>query len=201
MSTFADNLKSLRKSFFLSQAAFADKMQVAQSTVSMWEKGMRTPPQKVLCEIADFFSVSVDSLLGNENIPLLGRGLAPILGTVRAGLPIFAEQNFDGYIGLSEENADSSFFALRVTGDSMNKVGILDGSLVVVRRQSNIENGSIAVVLVDDNEATVKKVYINGPVVTLMPCSTNPFYVPKDVDTRVSDLRILGKVEEVRISL
>ncbi|MBO4868794.1 MAG: transcriptional repressor LexA [Clostridia bacterium] len=81
----------------------------------------------------------------------------PIIGSVAAGLPIFAEENFDGYIDFKADGYDQSkLFALHVKGESMIDAGILDGDLLIVAATDYAENGDIVVALVD-NEATVKE--------------------------------------------
>ena len=81
----------------------------------------------------------------------------PIIGSVAAGTPIFAEENFDGYVDFRAEGYDrSKLFALHVKGKSMIDAGILDGDLLIVNATDYAENGDIVVALVD-NEATVKE--------------------------------------------
>lgn len=102
----------------------------------------------------------------------------PILGRISAGLPIYAEQNIEGYT-LTDLNHGAEYFALRVSGDSMNAIGINDGYLIIVRRQERVENGEVAVVMVGDEDATVKRFYATDSTVTLMPQSTNPIHQPQ----------------------
>lgn len=95
----------------------------------------------------------------------------PILGQVAAGLPILAEENFDGYIDFCPSrtvDARSELFALLVRGESMIEAGILDGDYVIVSRTSYVENGDIAVALIED-EATVKTFYRENGVFRLQP--------------------------------
>lgn len=124
----------------------------------------------------------------------------PILGRISAGLPIYAEQNIEGYT-LTGLNGGGEYFALRVTGDSMNAIGINDGYLIIVRRQDEVENGEVAVVLVDGDDATVKRFYATDTTVTLMPQSTNPKHQPQIYDLRQTSIRVLGKVVKVEFTL
>ena len=80
----------------------------------------------------------------------------PIVGTVAAGQPILAEQNFEGYVGYVGARGDAELFALKVKGESMIEAGILDGDLVIAEKTCYAENGEIVVALVED-EATVNK--------------------------------------------
>jgi repressor LexA len=117
--------------------------------------------------------------------PKAARSRIPILGQVAAGLPILAEQNIEGYIDFvpSEKRLAGELFALRVKGESMIEAGIMDGDYVVVCRTSYVENGDIAVVLIDD-EATVKTFYreaghfrLQPENKTMKPIITNELYI------------------------
>lgn len=109
----------------------------------------------------------------------------PILGLVTAGLPILAQENWEGTIPWEGE---ANCFALRVRGDSMVGAGILSGDLVVVRPQSDAVNGEIVVALLGE-EATVKRFHRDDSGVWLLP--ENPAYQP--IDGR--EAQILGKVK------
>lgn len=109
----------------------------------------------------------------------------PIVGLVTAGLPILAQENWEGTIPWDGE---PNCFALRVRGDSMVGAGILSGDLVVVRPQSDAVNGEIVVALLGD-EATVKRFHRDDSGVWLLP--ENPAYQP--IDGR--EAQILGKVK------
>ena len=117
----------------------------------------------------------------------------PILGKVTAGMPILAVENFEGYIDFPLMNrayAYNELFALRVSGESMIEAGILDGDIVVIKKEQYAENGQIVVALVDD-EATVKTFYKEEGHYRLQP--ENPTMDPIIVD----DVYILGRVVSV----
>lgn len=113
----------------------------------------------------------------------------PLIGTIACGVPILAEENVEEYVDLPEHiKAD---FALRCRGDSMTGARINDGDIVYIRQQSDVQNGEIAAVVIDD-EATLKRLYRNGGTVILQP--ENPAYPPlafsgSDLDS----VHILGK--------
>lgn len=103
----------------------------------------------------------------------------PILGTVAAGQPIFAEQNISGYFPLlADELPAGDLFILNVRGESMVNVGIYDGDKVIVRQTPTAKNGDIIVALVDDS-ATVKTYYKEGERFRLQPenDTMEPIYV------------------------
>lgn len=82
----------------------------------------------------------------------------------------------------------------------MNAARIQDGDLLIVRRQEEVENGEIAIVLVDDEDATVKRFYSTRDTVTLMPQSTNPQHQPQMYDLRKTRIKVLGKVVKIEIT-
>ncbi len=115
----------------------------------------------------------------------------PILGRVTAGMPIYAVEEIEGYVPISENvRRGRELFALRICGDSMMQAGILDGDIVVVHKTNVANNGDIAVALIDD-EATVKTFYRENGHFRLQP--ENSQYEPIIVD----DCMILGTVISV----
>ncbi len=122
------------------------------------------------------------------------------LGRVSAGLPLYAEQHIEGYT-FTTLNHGGEYFALRVEGDSMTAARINDGDLVIVRRQDIVENGELAVVLVDDDFATIKRYSRSGDTVVLTPQSYNPEHSPQIYNLKNTRIKILGKVVEIIISL
>lgn len=119
----------------------------------------------------------------------------PVVGTIRAGEPILAEQNILDYVYLPADLANNGeYFGLKVTGDSMNLSRILEGDIVLVRQQDQVENGEIAIVLVDGENATMKRFYNTDTTVTLMPNSSNPTHQPRIIDLNKIPVKILGKV-------
>ena len=115
----------------------------------------------------------------------------PVIGTIAAGAPIFADENMEGEILVDESNIGKGrFFALRVRGDSMINAGIMNGDLVIIRRQPLAENGDIIAALIDC-DATLKRLSMSNGEVFLLP--ENEKYSPIDVTCR-EDFRILGKM-------
>ncbi len=98
----------------------------------------------------------------------------PILGTIRAGAPIFAIENLEGYCPLPENMGfDDNSFALLVQGDSMIKAGIFEKDLIIVNKQDTANNGEIVVALTDEESATVKRFYKLEDKIILHPENDN----------------------------
>ncbi len=95
--------------------------------------------------------------------------MAPVVGNIRAGSPVLAVEDITSHILLDESLFPSErAFTLRVSGDSMVEAAILDGDFIVVNPQNDLNNGEIGVVLIED-EATVKRVFMSNGKVTLKP--------------------------------
>ena len=170
----------------------ASLLSMQASTVSRYVNGQYVPKAPTLELLARHYGVNPTWLMG-EDVPRTlseKQNAVPVLGDVAAGVPIWAQENYDGLAAVDPgENVD---FALRIRGDSMQNARIHNGDLVYVRRQPEVENGEIAVILVD-GEATVKRVYDKGDALVLHP--ENEAYTdmvfPKDGSR---DIAVLGKV-------
>jgi len=103
----------------------------------------------------------------------------PLVGTVSCGAPIFAQENIEAYFPVSSilAHAGSRYFLLRAQGDSMDKAGISDGDILLVRQQSSAENGQIIIALIDD-EATAKEFHCTNESIILKPRSSNKIHKP-----------------------
>lgn len=117
-------------------------------------------------------------------------GKIPLLGSVAAGAPILAQECIEDYITYDTRGHGGEYFALRVRGESMIKAGILPGDLVIIRRQSTVQNGEIVVALLGE-EATVKRFRREGGQIWLLP--ENDDYQPIDG----TGCEILGRVSAV----
>lgn len=194
-------LSEIRKTNKLSQQVLADILGISRSTVAMWETGGSQPDNDSLKAISDYFNVSIDYLLGNdENNQIRSTGiLIPVLGEVRCGIPIEAIQDILDYEEITPEMAhQGEHFGLRVSGDSMEPK-FSPGDVVIVRKQPDVESGDFAVVYVDGDFATVKKIIKNGTSIMLVPLNNN--YAPTvytEPEIMSIPVTILGKVVELR---
>lgn len=202
-----NNVKELRKKEGLSQAELAKKMSVHQTLISQIERGVVIPSGATLVQLAEFFRVSTDYILGREDgsiesilgKPSPGAVRIPVLGRVAAGLPLYTAEEIIDWEEIPEAMAaDGEHFGLKVTGHSMEP-RICDGDVVIVRRQDTCDNGNIAIVLINGDEATCKRVKVSDHGISLI--STNPEYEPlfyTKHEVEALPVRILGVVVELR---
>lgn len=202
----ANNIKYYRKLNKLTQADLASKLDVAPTAISAWEVGRNKPLMDKIEMMSELFDIRKSDLLGDELLPsnliMVDRASVvrvPILGTIKCGQPILAEENITGYREeLSDRLPSGNLFYLRSQGDSMLPT-IPEGSLVLIREQPTVEYGEVAAVLVNgDTEATLKRVKKQGDIVMLI--ADNPDYPPY-VITDDNPARIIGKAVLVSTEL
>ena len=208
----SDKLKMLRVKNNLTQEEVGKRIGVNKSTIMRWEKGeTQKITLPVIAALANIYNVKPTFLIDSENntLPLefikpkpkqSKSGVKiPVLGSVAAGIPIDAIEDIIDYEEISEEMAKTGeFFALQIKGDSMEPK-FSKGDVVIVRKQPDVESGQIAVVLVNDHEATVKKFVKHEEGISLL--STNPAYTPMFFtpgEVKSLPISILGKVVELR---
>lgn len=198
-------IEQLRESSGLSVSELARRTDLPKSTVSRYLSGSRPIPLDRLDLFAAALDVKSNYLLDVDfpvpsNIVQIDRVVKiPVLGTIAAGTPILAEQNYEDEIMMLERNIPSGdIIALNVKGDSMSP-GIPDKSQVLIRIQPNVEDGEIAAVLLENQtEATLKRVKHQNGVMLLI--ADNPVYDPIVV-TEDSPAYIIGKAVKVLYDL
>ncbi|AMS08318.1 XRE family transcriptional regulator [Limosilactobacillus oris] len=195
-------LNELRKQQKISISELARKVNMSKSTVSQYFNGKLQFPLNRAHDFARVLGVTTDDLLGldlSKVNPVNGLTKIPLLGTIACGDPILADENIAGYLSEPTDFLPSGkLFYLRAKGQSMDPT-IKDGSLVLIRQQPDVEDGEIAAILfVDDDEATLKRIKRAGPTVILMP--DNLKYDPIVVD-QDHPARILGKAVRVTTNL
>ena len=196
-------LKELRLQKGLRQIDFAKEMGILQSTLSSWETGRYEPDSEMLVKIANYFGVTVDYLLGGKkvsnSIKTKGKWI-PVLGDVAAGIPIEAVEDIVDYEEIDAAlAATGDFFGLRIKGSSMEP-RIREGDVVIVRKQDDADTGDTAVVMVNGDSATVKRIK-KEPDGSLVLIPNNPAYdaqhfSPSEIEDK--PVHIIGKVVELR---
>ena len=197
---FSERLKNLRKNKGLLQQDMADKIGVTKSAYGYYEQGKTTPDIVTAKKIAEILNVSIDYLFGESDYKKTKSVRIPVLGTVQAGIPIEAVQDIIDYEELNPEMLEhgEEYFALQVKGDSMQPK--MDaGDIVIVRKQSDVNHGDTAIVLVNGSEATIKRVLKQEAGIMLAP--NNPAYETKFYSNQeIAELpvQIIGRVVELR---
>lgn len=194
-----EKIKEFRLKRGMSQEELADLLGTTKQTVSRYETGERKANQDILFKLSEIFKVSIDDFFPskkeNEAKEIVFTKL-PIVGTVSCGNGVLAYQDIDGYeeVPTSWLNGCEYFF-VRAKGDSMMNARIMDGDLLLIRRQDDVENGEIAAVLIDD-EIVLKRVYKTNDTIILQ--SENPKYQPIVLQRNdMKDVRIIGKLKKV----
>lgn len=187
-------------------------MGVTSQTISAYELGTRQPDHVMLSRLADLYGVDVDYLLGRTNVrdsamviresgSLYGAQpvvMIPVVGVIRAGLPVLAEEQIIGHIPIPADQAEEVKWALKVKGDSMVGAGINDGDIVLVRPQRYAEPGDIVVAIVNGEEATLKRLLVTKDGMGLLHAE-NPKYL--DIPVKEDEVIILGVAVAVHRSL
>ncbi len=190
-------IKELRLKRGITQSELANLCDVHQTAVSQWENRRTLPDMSTFVRLSEIFGVTLDTLMKNKSDST--PNTVPVLGYVRAGNPTEAIEDVIDYEVISPEMAASGdYFGLKIKGDSMSP-RICQDDIVIVKKQEHIESGEIAVVLINNLEATVKKVIKKGTGITLIPF--NPEYeplifTPDEIVTL--PVKIIGKVVELR---
>lgn len=192
-------LKALRENAGFTQKELADLIRLTPKAVSFYELGEREPTGEVLISLSKIFNVTTDYLLGNDSSTSKYVKI-PVLGKVVAGLPMDAiEEAIDWEEIPRELAATGEFFALKVKGHSMEP-RILEGDVVIVKKQADVESGKLAVVLVNGNEATLKRVKKQKEGITLIATNMSVyephFYTNEEIEKL--PVQILGEVVELR---
>ncbi len=201
---FAQRLKELRRTKGVSQASLSAALGLSQQAVGKWETGRCTPDPNTIADVAAFFDVTADYLIGlndveNDNsqpkYSAPNEYPIPVIGTVRAGYNALAFEEDYGTEYACVKDPDNYFYLI-VKGDSMEPK-ISDGDYALVRKQQTLDNGDLGVVVYGDNCGTLKKFVKRGNAVILQPF--NPDYQAEIImGEDVQNLYIAGKVVETK---
>lgn len=203
-----NRLKELRRQKGIKQGEIAELLHITQGAVSQWELGRTNMDYQYAKVLAEYFGVTVPYILGESNVldhssmptPKDAGCRIPVLGTIRAGIPVAAIEDIEDWEEITSDMAKTGeYVALRVKGDSMEPQ-IKEGDIAIIRRQETIESGQIAVVIVNGDEATIKKVRLSPDGIMLIGFNTavyEPKFYSKE-EIAVLPVRIYGKLVEVR---
>jgi len=203
MTKFGTILKKLRVSKGLGQKEVGAVIGVSDSSIRKYESDDRTPTPDAIKKLSAFFGVTTDYLLGNSDlmypnevhIPLENKKI-PIIGTVTCGPNGLAFEYIDDYVYV-DSRLGNNIVAFHCKGDSMIGLGIAEGDVAIVRQQDSIENGELAIVIINGDEGTLKRVRFQENMIVLE--SANSVYPPRVfAGTEMNIVKIVGKVIEVR---
>lgn len=212
----ADSTKSVGKLIYdrrtelgITQKELADFVGVSEATVSRWESGhIDNMRRDRIAALSKILRMSPPAIMGIDDTDLSTRlpnmisidartFRVPIVGRVAAGRPIVADEEIIGYEYIDNKYSKDGheYFGLRIVGKSMEPT-IMDGDIVIVRRQNYVENGEIAIVLIDGEEATAKEVKESADGITLIGHNaavyTPHFYSAQEVKNL--PVQIIGRV-------
>lgn len=200
---FSKNLRKYMDLYQKSRSDICKDLGFAYTTFTSWETGVNYPRIDKIEMMADYFHIEKSDLIEDKtdkpSSPAKGIRI-PVLGRVAAGIPIEAITDIEDWEEIPQSMAKTGeYFALKIAGKSMEP-RMMDGDVVIVRRQSDVDSGDIAVVLVNGNDATVKQISKSDAGLTLI--GWNPsVYTPKTYNRKECKelpVTILGKVVEIR---
>lgn len=188
-----NKLKQLRETRELLQRDVAKFLNITTSAYGFYETGARNMSAETAKKLANFFNVSVDYLLGND---ANNKNLLPVLGTVKAGYNALADENIIDYIDPAMNLPNpQDYFGLVVKGDSMAPLFDAGDYLIVYKTENQFENGKVCIILIENEEATVKKVVKTNTGIELH--AFNPYYPVKKFTYEEMDklpVKIIGIV-------
>lgn len=202
-------LKNRRIELNLTQLDVAKAVGVSEATVSRWESGnIANMKRSRIAALAQILQIKPGVIMGlegeneskNENSSTIEKGIKiPVLGSVRAGIPLEAIEDIVDYEEIPEVMArNGEYFGLLVKGDSMSPV-FVDGDTVIVRKQESADTGDSVIAMINGDEATIKRLKRTEDGIILIP--NNPQYLPMTYSNdqiKTLPVRILGKVVELR---
>lgn len=187
---FKEYLKKYKEKMGVSNEYIASQLGVNRSTVTRWLKGdTKVTNPEVIEKLSFILGVDVESLINSEE-----RYEKPVLGEVKAGYDLLIDENFEGYEQVTQDDYYRGDFFLRVVGDSMSWAHIHDGDLLYVKKCNDVPSGTIAVVLINRCEVTVKKVIKKEGLLILEPANPSVdvrYYSQEEVESL--PVEIIGK--------
>lgn len=202
--SFGNNLKKIRQEHDMTQEELAKRINTSRSNIANYENDKNMPSIEILNKLSEMLNCSTDYLLGKSDVRNNTSNIdesdkkfymCPVYGQISAGQPNWAEECIEGRLPLDPDlmgivNPEEHFF-LRVNGESMNKV-IRNGAFALIHKQDMVEDGEIAVVLVNGYDATLKKFTRQGDMIILEPQSDDDSFKTQVYD-KTTPIKILGK--------
>ncbi|MBS4198582.1 helix-turn-helix domain-containing protein [Bacillus sp. FJAT-49732] len=194
---FAEKIKHLRKEHRLTQAELANKLNVAPTAVSAWERGANRPLMDKITIMSEMFNLPITYFLDVEDVgETVDIETLPVYGNISCGNGLVIYDTPEAYEATPKDWLNGgNYFYLRAKGDSMSGARIFDGDLLLIREQNDVENGEIAAVVID-GESVLKRVYKSDNSIILQ--SENSKYAPITyVPEHNKNIIIIGKLKKV----
>ena len=196
---FSSNLRKYMSLNNKTQVDLINDLGFNKSAVSTWCNGTRLPRMDKVDALAKYFGIRRSDLIEDKSESKIKPTTIPVLGSVPAGIPIEAIQDIIDYEEIDAATAaKGEYFALQVKGSSMEP-RICEGDIVIVRKQDDVESGEIAIIMVNGDNATIKRLLKYEDGIRLMP--TNPAYEPlyfTNDEILEKPVKVIGKVIENR---
>lgn len=187
-----DIIKDYKCRHQLTNDEIAAQLGVTKSTVSRWISGdVKRIQEETLSRLNALLGYNIDPIIKGKSVHLK----RPILGYAKAGYDMYAQENYMGDEEVTEEDFYKGDYFLQIQGDSMIGSGIMDGDLALIKQCSTVSSGEIAVVMIGDDEVTVKKVIKKPDMLVLEatnPLTENRYFSQQEIQQL--PIRIIGKV-------
>lgn len=204
IDSFQSRLEKALKIRNIKPVELHEKTGISESLLSKYLSGNAVARQRKISLISDALNINPVWLMGYdipmEAIPInnIEKIKIPVLGTVKAGYDYLAQENIIGYESIDSVADTKNYYALQVTGNSMEPL-FSDGDIAIVHKQDDFETGNTCIVLINGDEATVKKVVRTEDGIDLI--AMNPYYPVRHFTKEEMDkipVQVIGKVVEAR---
>lgn len=201
---FANRLAKAMQIRNIKASELSEKAHIPKSAISQYLSGLYEAKQKSIFKLANVLNVSEAWLMGldvpMESLPIkkIDKIKIPVLGKVKAGYDYLVQENIIGYESIDNVPDSENYYALQITGDSMEPL-FSDGDIAIVHKQDDFDSGNTCIILVNGDEATVKKVVKMDDGIDLI--AMNPYYPVRHFTKNEMveiPVKIIGKVVEAR---
>lgn len=194
MKNIGEMIKYYRKKLGLTQEELGNYVGVQKSAIAKYENGRIENLKRTTIEkLSELFGILPSELLGISATNNVMSNTTNVIGVVPAGTPLEAIEDIIGEIEYPSRFANKQVFALQIKGDSMNKV-LPDGCIGLFEKTSTLENGEIGAIMVNGDDATVKKFYRLTDSYVLEPLSFNPEQHPLIIKDGTDPVSVIGKL-------
>lgn len=194
MKNTGEMIKYYRKKLGLTQEELGNYVGVQKSAIAKYENGRIENLKRTTIEkLSELFGILPSELLGISATSNVMTNTTNVIGVIPAGTPLEAIEDIIGEIEYPSRFANKEVFALQIKGDSMNKV-LPDGCIGLFEKTSTLENGEIGAIMVNGDDATVKKFYRLTDSYLLEPLSFNPEQHPLIIKDGTDPVSVIGKL-------